>query len=109
VSLARFASLVGVPVWRLRDHVRLSGQRQRRLEHDQLVTNAVRRVAFKHPTWGYRKIHRLIRFEGLVVGDAKVREVLLAFGLKSSHARRLKRFEMQPHKQEVEIETKKVR
>ena len=87
LSLARFAREAGVPAWTLRD---ARQQIVRRQEHDieqQSVLEQVRTVALAHPTYGYRRVHQVLRLAASepstfgLLGQHTVRLALGALGL----------------------------
>lgn len=61
------------------------GPRQR-ADEDALV-KAIRRLARKHPRWGYKKIHALLRREGWTVNRKRVRRLWNALGLRRTLCR----------------------
>jgi hypothetical protein len=65
MSLNLFASLVGVPLWRLRDHERLDQQQQATAERRARWRSAVEKMARQHPTLGYRAMHANLVLEGV--------------------------------------------
>jgi len=61
LSLARFAREAGVPTWTLREARQQIIRQQARDSEQQLVFEQVRTVALAHPTYGYRRVHRVLR------------------------------------------------
>ena len=61
MSLARFAREAGVPAWTLRDARPQIIRQQARDIEQQIVLEQVRTVALAHPTYGYRRVHRVLR------------------------------------------------
>ena len=57
-----------------------------RADEDTLV-KAIRRLARKHPRWGYKKIHALLLREGWSVNRKRVRRLWNALGLRRTRRR----------------------
>jgi putative transposase len=60
---------------------------RRRADEDALV-KAIRRLARKHPRWGYKKIHALLIREGWSVNRKRVRRLWNALGLRRTPCRK---------------------
>jgi putative transposase len=61
LSLSRFAREAGVPAWTLREARKQAVRQQERDVEQQIVIEQVRTVALAHPTYGYRRVHRVLR------------------------------------------------
>ena len=59
---------------------------RRRADEDALV-KAIRRLARKHPRWGYKKIHALLLGDGWSVNRKRVRRLWNALGLRRRRRR----------------------
>ena len=76
VSLRAFAKLVEVAYWRLRDFIKREKARLARTRKNVLLKAQVKRVALKHPTYGYRNIYYELKDQGIKIGMHKVRKLL---------------------------------
>ena len=76
VSLRTFAKLVDIAYWRLRDFIKRENARLARARKHSRLKAQVKRVALKHPTYGYRNIYYELRDQGVKVGMHKVRKLL---------------------------------
>jgi putative transposase len=81
MSLRRFAKAAGITYWQLRDYFKSQVQRQARVKTQKQLKAQIKRLALKHPTYGYRRIHQEVLKKGWQVGEHKVRKVLTEFGL----------------------------
>lgn len=76
MSLRRFATLMGIAYYRLRDFIRGEKRRQTRQKQDQELAAAAKRLALASPSFGYRYIHRELLKEGFKVGRERVRKLM---------------------------------
>ena len=60
---------------------------RQRADEDALV-KAIRRLARKHPRWGYKKIHALLLRDGWTVNRKRVRRLWLILGLRRTPRRK---------------------
>lgn len=60
MSLRAFAQAAGVAYWQLRDHFKGQAKQQARAKTQKQLKAQIKRLAFKHPTYGYRRIHRAV-------------------------------------------------
>jgi len=60
LSLACFASEAGIPAWKLRDARQQAVQRTQREDQHQAQLERIRQAALSHPTYGYRRLHRVL-------------------------------------------------
>ncbi len=81
MSLRTFAKAVGVAYWQLRDYSKSQTQRQAKAKTEKQLKAQIKRLALKHPTYGYRRIHQEVLKKGWEVGEHKVRKVLTELGL----------------------------
>jgi putative transposase len=81
VSLRAFAKAAGIAYWQLRDYFKRQTQRQAKAKTEQQLKAQIKRLALKHPTYGYRRIHQEVLKKGWGVGEHKVRKVLTELGL----------------------------
>jgi len=80
LSLARFAREAGIPAWTLRDARQQIIRQQTRDIEQQIVLEQVRTVALAHPTYGYRRVHQVLRLAASETAP---------FGLLGQHTVRL--------------------
>jgi putative transposase len=81
MSLCAFAKAAGVAYWQLRDYLKDSEQRQANLKTANCLKAQIKRLALKHPTYGYRRIHQETLKKGWQVGEHKVRRILTELDL----------------------------
>jgi putative transposase len=81
VSLRRFARVLDVSYWRLRDFIGREKARVVREGKERELRAQVKAMALKHPTFGHRFIHQELLEAGIGVGRHKVRQVMKALGL----------------------------
>jgi len=60
LSLACFAREAGIPAWKLRDARQQAVQRTQREEQHQAQLERIRQAALSHPTYGYRRLYRVL-------------------------------------------------
>jgi putative transposase len=76
ISLRAFAKAAGVAYWQLRDYSRGQDKRQAKAKTDKRLKAQIKRLALKHPTYGYGRIHQETLKKDWRVGEHKVREIL---------------------------------
>jgi transposase InsO family protein len=81
ISLRRFAEVLDVAHWRLRDFIAQEKARVSRERKERELRAQVKRMALKHPTFGHRFIHQELIDVGIQVGRHKVRQIMKALGL----------------------------
>lgn len=81
VSLRAFAKAAGLPYWQLRDYFKREKANQARAKETTTRKAQIKRLALKHPTYGYRCIHQEVVKKGVSVGIHKVRKTLAELGL----------------------------
>jgi len=81
MSLRTFAKAAGVGYWQLRDYCKSQPQRQAKAKIEKQLKAQIKRLALKHPTYGYRRIHEEVLKKGWEVGEHKVRKVLAELDL----------------------------
>lgn len=81
MSLRAFASAAGIAYWQLRDYFKGQSQRQARTKTEKQLKAQIKRLALKHPTYGYRRIHQEVLKKSWNVGEHKVRKVLAELDL----------------------------
>lgn len=91
LSLCAFSRMAGVQSWRLRDHQKRASARARREQDDQHRRERVREFALKHPTYGYRRLHREMRLTGEEVGLEHVRRTVKALGLERPRVKKTRK------------------
>jgi putative transposase len=74
VSLRAFAKAAGIAYWQLRDYFK-------RAKETTTLKAQIKRLALKHPTYGYRCLHQEVVKKGLSVGVHKVRKTLVELDL----------------------------
>jgi putative transposase len=79
--LRTFAQAAGVAYWQLRDYFKGQAQRQAKAKTQKQLQAQIKRLALKHPTYGYRCIHQEVLKKGWQVGEHKVREILKELAL----------------------------
>lgn len=88
LSLRRFAGVVGVAYYRLRDFIRSERQRRQRQQREQVLRRAVKAAALEHPTYGHRPLHQELKSKRVNIGREKVRRILGELGLNPPPARK---------------------
>ena len=91
LSLRRFARYAGVPYWQLRDFEKSGEQRQVREQKRDELREQVKRVALKHPTYGYRFLYQELRDRSEQVGMHRVRALLGELGLNPPQPRKTRK------------------
>ncbi len=91
LSLRRFARYAGVPYWQLRDFEKAVDGRRCRQEQRNELSERVKEVALKHPTYGYRFLYQELRAQGKQVGLHRVRELLGELGLNPPQPRKTRK------------------
>jgi putative transposase len=91
ISLRGFARIVGQPYWRLRDYRRLSARRSSAAAQAGHLEQRVRQAALEAPTYGYRRLWRVLRDQGVWVGRERLRRLLRALGLCQATIRKPRR------------------
>ena len=91
LSLRRFARYAGVPYWQLRDFEKAVDGRRCRQEQRNELSERVKEVALKHPTYGYRFLYQELRDRGESVGLHRVRELLGELGLNPPQPRKTRK------------------
>jgi putative transposase len=81
MSLRAFAKAAGVAYWQLRDYFKGQQQRQDKAKTQKQLQAQIKRLALKHPTYGYRRICREVLKKGWTVGEHKVRKILTELDL----------------------------
>jgi putative transposase len=81
MSLRTFAQAAGVAYWQLRDYFKGQVKRHAKVKTQQQLKAQIKRLALKHPTYGYRRIHQEVLKKGWTTGEHKVRKVLAELGL----------------------------
>jgi putative transposase len=81
LSLRAFAKAAGVAYWQIRDYLKGSEQRQANVKTQKHLKAQVKRLALKHPTYGYRRIHQETLKKGWQLGEHKVRNILTELDL----------------------------
>jgi hypothetical protein len=81
MSLRAFAKAAGLAYWQLRDYLKGQQRRQAKAKADTQLKAQIKRLALKHPTYGYRRIHQEVLKKGWQVGEHKVRKILTELDL----------------------------
>jgi transposase InsO family protein len=81
MSLRRFAQAAGIAHWQLRDYLKGQQKRHANAKTEQRLKAQIKRLALKHPTYGYRRIHQEVLKKGWQVGEHKVRKILTELDL----------------------------
>jgi putative transposase len=76
VSLRAFAKAAGIAYWQLRDYFKSADNRQQQAKTEKQLKAQINRLALKHPTYGYRRIHQEVLKKGWKVGEHGVRKIL---------------------------------
>jgi putative transposase len=76
MSLRAFAKAADVAYWQLRDYLKAKDKQQVKAKTQKQLKAQIKRLALKHPTYGYRRIHKEVLKKGWQVGEHKVREIL---------------------------------
>ena len=74
--------LMGQAHWRLRDYLRGEDQRVRRREAYSQAVSAVKAAAAEDGTYGYRRVHDVLREQGAGIGRERVRRLMGELGLQ---------------------------
>ena len=91
LSLRRFAQYAGVPYWQLRDFEKHALQRQSKEHKHDFLREQVKKVALKHPTYGYRFLYQELRDQGEQVGLHRIRTLLGELGLNPPQPRKTRK------------------
>lgn len=81
MSLRGFAKAAGVAYWQLRDYFKGQARRQAKTKTEKQLKAQIKRLALKHPTYGYRRIHQEVLKKGWAVGEHKVRKIMTELDL----------------------------
>lgn len=81
MSLRAFAKAAGIAYWQLRDYFKRQTQRQAKAKTEQQLKAQIKRLALRHPTYGYRRIHQEVLKKGWAIGEHKVRKALAELDL----------------------------
>jgi putative transposase len=81
MSLRTFAKAAGVAYWQLRDYFKGQVTRQAKDKTQKQLKAQIKRLALKHPTYGYRRIHQEVLKKGWEIGGHKVRKMLAELAL----------------------------
>ncbi len=81
ISLRSFAKAAGVAYWQLRDFFKSEEKRQTQVKEEKQLKAQIKRLAFKHPTYGYRRIHQEVLKKGWQLGEHKVRKIMTELDL----------------------------
>ena len=76
ISLRAFAKAAGIAYWQLRDYFKGQVKRQAEAKTENQLKAQLKRLALKHPTYGYRRIHQEVLKKGWSLGEHKVRKIL---------------------------------
>ena len=91
LSLSKFASFAGVPYWKLRDHHKSRGERDRKIVNRAELERLVKDAALKHPTFGYRRLLVELRAAGYRVSVHGVRKMLFKLKLNPAPVKKPRR------------------
>lgn len=91
VSLRRFAKVLDVAYWRLRDFIGQEKARRLRERKERELRAQVKQMALKHPTFGHRFVHQELLDVGVQIGRHKVRQIMKALGLLLEKVRKPRR------------------
>jgi transposase InsO family protein len=91
MSLRAFAKAADIAYWQLRDYLKGSEQRQANMKTANRLKAQIKRLALKHPTYGYRRIHQEVLKKGWQVGEHKVRMILTELDLTVTPKAKLRR------------------
>lgn len=81
MSLRGFAEAAGVAYWQLRDYLQREYRLKEQRKEEAKLKARIKRVALKHPTYGYRRIHHEVAKKGVSVGIHKARKILAELDL----------------------------
>jgi putative transposase len=81
LSLRGFAQAAGIAYWRLRDYLKRENTSKEKQKEATQLKAQIKRLALKHPTYGYRRIHHEVVKQGHEVGIHKVRKILVELDL----------------------------
>lgn len=81
VSLRRFAAVLDVAYWRLRDFIAGEKVRRARERKERELKAQVKEMALRHPTYGHKFIHRELVEAGIKIGRHKIRRMMKELGL----------------------------
>lgn len=82
ISLRGFMRIVDQPYWRLRDYLRGEAKRQRRAQAQSQAVAAVSAAAAVDSSYGYRRVYRHLREQGVAIGRECVRRLMGELGLQ---------------------------
>ena len=91
VSLRTFAKAAGIQYWQLRDYFKREVASKARTKETRTLKAHIKRLALKHPTYGYRRIHREVMKKDGTVGVHKVRKTLAELDLTVQVTRKPRR------------------
>ena len=81
VSLRTFAQAAGIAYWQVRDYLKRETQLKAQHKEEAKLQAQLKRLALKHPTYGYRYIYHEACKKGLKAGIHKVRKTLAELDL----------------------------
>jgi putative transposase len=81
MSLRAFAQAAGVAYWQVRDYLKREATSKTQAKEETKLRAQLKRLALKHPTYGYRCIYQEACKKGLKVGLHKVRKLLAELDL----------------------------
>ena len=70
-----------VPYWRLRDYRRRAPHRRETARCDEQLVEHIKAAALAAPTYGYRRLWRVLKGWGVAIGRERLRQWLRALGL----------------------------
>jgi transposase InsO family protein len=91
ISLRGFARMIDQPYWRLRDYRRSSARRASAAAQCNHLEQRVRQAALEEPTYGYRRLWRVLCGQGVLIGRERLRRLLRTLGLSPAMIRKPRR------------------
>jgi putative transposase len=91
VSLRAFAQAAGIGYWQLRDYLQRENTRKLQVKEAEKLKAHLKRLALKHPTYGYRCLYHEACKKGIKAGLHKVRKILVELDLNVKIKRKPRR------------------
>lgn len=91
LSLRGFMRIVGMPYWRLRDYRRSGPRRMETARGQSELVEQIKIAAWEAPTYGYRRLWRVLTGQGTAIGRERLRQWLRALGLSQKVVKKPRR------------------
>lgn len=83
--------IVGTPYWRLRDYHHRARRRTEAAQRQEQRTRQIKAAALAAPTYGYRRLWRVLKGDDVFIGRERLRRLLRRLGLSQPMIRKLRR------------------